>query len=709
MKNLPLPYFLILTILSFSCKAPSTEKVKDTNWSGYLGGNGTNQYSPLAQINIENVKELKVAWTYSSNDKNENNRSQIQCNPLVVDGIIYGSTPTMKFFALDAKTGEELWLFNPFEEDYKLFGMGVNRGLCMWQNGTEKKLLFTAGSFIYALDAQTGKPITTFGNNGKVDMHDGLGRDVSDLFIVSNSPGIIYDDLLIMGNRVSESIGAAPGHIRAYNVHSGKQEWIFHTIPHPDEPGNETWPKDAWKTSGGANAWSGMSLDEKRGIVFVPTGSASFDFYGGDRKGDNLYANCVLALNAKTGEKIWHYQTVHHDLWDRDLPCPPNLVQVEKEGKMVDAVAQVTKSSLIFLLDRETGKPLFPIEEKEFPASLLKGESASKTQPIPTLPKPFSRTQFLESDITNRSPEANSYVEAIWKNVLKGDYVPPSEQGAILIPGLDGGGEWGGGSFDPETQNLYINASEMPWIIQMLPYTKEKDGLLATEGMNLYKTQCQVCHGVDLKGASIHTVPSLVDVEKRLNEGEIIAIIKNGKGMMPAFANLEENKIKAIAAFLTKSKEKIQDREEEVSNKNDWPYPYVFGGYKRFTDPDGYPAITTPWGTLNAINLKTGELTWKVPLGNFDELESEVPTGRENYGGPVVTAGGLIFIGATGDEKFRVFNKFNGDLLFETDLPAGAYATPSVYAVDGKQYVVIACGGGKIGTKSGDKYVAFSL
>ncbi|MEM9935696.1 MAG: PQQ-binding-like beta-propeller repeat protein, partial [Bacteroidota bacterium] len=378
-------------------------------------------------------------------DTDPDGRSQIQCNPLIIDGVLYGSTPVLKFFALNAATGEEIWEFDPFEGQYDQFGMGVNRGMAYWASGRESRILFTAGSFLYSVDAKTGKPDVAFGENGKTDLHKGLGREVDDLFIVSNSPGVVFEDLLILGSRVSESTGAAPGHIRAFNVRTGEVEWIFHTIPQPGQFGYETWPEDAWRRIGGANAWSGMSLDKERGMVFVPTGSASYDFYGGDRQGDNLFANCIIALNAYTGERIWHYQTVHHDLWDRDLPAPPNLVTVVHDGKRIDAVAQITKSALIFLLDRETGEPLFPIEEVPVEASRLNGEKASPTQPIPTKPAPFSRHTIEEKDLNHLTEENFQYAKAIWANSLKGSpYIPPSEEGTFVFPGFDGGGEWGG-------------------------------------------------------------------------------------------------------------------------------------------------------------------------------------------------------------------------------------------------------------------------
>ena len=711
MSLLRIFFFAGIAVCVLSC----SQSVQDnTDWSAYQGGTESNQYSTLNQINTDNVQNLKVAWRYEAGDTDPDGRSQIQCNPLIIDGVLYGSTPVLKFFALDAATGKEIWKFDPFGGQYDQFGMGVNRGMAYWESGGESRILFTAGSFIYSVDAKTGKPDTAFGENGKADLHKGLDRDVDDLFIVSNSPGVVFEDLLILGSRVSESTGAAPGHIRAFNVRTGEVEWIFHTVPQPGQFGYDTWPEDAWKRIGGANAWSGMSLDKERGMVFVPTGSAAYDFYGGDRHGDNLFANCIIALNARTGERIWHYQTVHHDLWDRDLPAPPNLVTVVHDGKKIDAVAQIAKSALIFLLDRETGEPLFPIEEVPVAASRLNGEQASPTQPIPTKPAPFSRHTIEEKDLNSLTEENFEYAKAIWANSLKGSpYIPPSEEGTFVFPGFDGGGEWGGAAFDPETGNLIVNASEMAWILQMVPYSPESDGLMATVGESLYQVHCMSCHGKDLKGASIFTVPSLADVGSRLSKSQILQTLSSGKGMMPSFGHLEEDERKAITAFLTKSNEKIPAGSalNDKGKKESWPYPYFMTGYNRFKTPDGYPAISPPWGTLNAINLNTGELSWKVTLGEYEELTEKgiPPTGTENYGGPVVTAGGLVFIAATKDSKFRAFDKNTGEVLFEYELEAPGFATPATYSVDGKQYVVIAAGGGKIGMHSGDQYVAFAL
>ena len=704
-------FFLLALSFLFSCKNDAPQQYD--NWEAYLGGKDANQYSPLDQINTGNVHQLKQAWIYQSGDRDTANRSQIQCNPLIIDGVFYGTSPKLKLFALDASNGEERWVFDPFEGNYKDFGMGVNRGLAFWKRENENRIFYTAGPFLFAINPKNGQPIRSFGEDGKVDLHQGLDREVEGLFIVSNTPGIIFEDLLILGSRVSESTGPVPGHVRAFDVKTGEIRWIFHTIPHPGEVGYNTWPEDAWKNSGGANAWSGFSLDEERGIVFVPTGSASFDFYGGDRHGENLFANCVLALNAQTGERIWHYQTIHHDLWDRDLPAPGNLLTVTHNGQQIDAIAQITKAGYVFLFNRETGEPLFQIEERPVPPSDLEGESAWPTQPFPVKPPPFSRQEVTAKDLDTRSPEVYEYAKSVWERARKGSpYIPPNEEGFLLFPGFDGGGEWGGAAADPNSGIMYINSSEMPWLMQMGKYELPDDGLLASKGRQLYNVACIACHGSQLEGSNMYgNTPALTGLKDRLTADEVKSVIKNGKGVMPSFAVLKPQEVDALTAFLFDSSEKIAADSLDTNVNPTWPYPYVFKGYNRFYGPDGYPAITPPWGQLSAIDLNEGSIKWQITLGEHPELTAQgiPPTGTENYGGPAITAGGLIFIAATMDEKIRAFDQKDGRLLWESDLPAAGYATPAIYAIDGKQYIVIAAGGGKLGTKSGDAYVAFSL
>ena len=685
---------------------------QNTNWPGYLGDKASSQYSPLTQITPINVSKLSVAWTYHSGGADPENRSQIQCNPLIINGVLFGSSPRLVFFALDAATGEELWTFNPFDEGLGISGVGVNRGLAYWEKDGKARLLLTAGANLLAVNAKDGQLIRTFGNNGKVDLRKGLGREVDDRSISANSPGVIFEDLLILGTRVSEEKGAAPGHIRAYHVLTGEIAWVFHTIPKPEAFGAETWPENAWNEIGGANAWCGMSLDEKRGVVYIPTGSASYDFYGADRHGKNLFANCILALNARTGERIWHFQTIRHDLWDRDLPAPPNLVTVNHNGKKIDAVAQITKSGYVFLLNRDTGEPLFPIEEIPAPASDLPGEQAWPSQPLPTKPPPFARQLLTDDNITNISSASHDYVKKILSTTRTGrQFIPPSEEGTVIFPGFDGGGEWGGAAVDPATGILYVNANEMPWILTMIPVRNDKSNLAFNRGEGLYRQYCGGCHGIDKKGGSfMGTVPALTAVREKFGFDEFRQILQHGQGVMPAFSWLATWQMESLEAYLFELKERTLAVEEPPDTLPE-ESTYTNTGYIRFKDPEGYPAVKPPWGTLNAIDLNKGEILWQVPLGEFKELTAKgIPvTGTENYGGAIVTKSGLLFIGASQDEMFRAFDIKDGKVLWEHQLPAGGYATPSSYQVDGKQYVVIACGGGKMGTDSGDAYIAFAL
>ena len=648
--------------MGFGCRAP------DVDWPAYLGDSGSSQYSSLEQITVDNVGELELAWVYRSGDADSEDRTQIQCNPIIVDGVLYGTSPTLKLFALDAATGKELWRFDPFDDDYQLFGLGVNRGVTLW----EDRVVYTAGDKLYAVAKDSGEEIFN------LDLHVGLGERAEGLFIGSNTPGVVFENLLILGHRASENLPSVPGDIRAFDLETGDLVWSFHTIPHPGELGYDTWPEDAWKNSGGANAWAGLSVDVERGVVYVPTGSAAYDFYGGDRPGQNLFANTLLALDARTGERRWHYQFVHHDIWDRDLPAPPNLVTVNG----VDAVAQITKSGYVFVFDRDTGEPLFPIDEVPVARTELPGETTWPTQPVPTKPPPFARQELTAS---NLRPFARERFERLRPSV---PFTPPSREGTVILPGYDGGGEWGGAAFDPETATLYVNASEMPWVLTMM---EVHDTGLHTGGL-AYAMHCLYCHGVDREGDPIGIYPALTHLD---DEADVRDVIQNGRGAMPTFSHLEPEVTDSLVADLF-------DREDPFpDNAPHAPLPFMSTGYHRFVDDNGDPAIEPPWGTLSAIDLERGEIRWQVPLGGA--------TGAENYGGAVVTASGLVFIAASKDEKFRAFHKESGELLWEVDLPAGGYATPATYSVSGRQYVVIAAGGGKMGTPSGDAYLAFAL
>lgn len=711
-------FSIVAALFSGACN--STEDSKD--WPYYLGDKSVSHYSGLNQIDTNNVQSLKVAWVYHTNDADTVGGSQIQCNPIEIDGILYGTSPRLKLFALDAGNGNPKWTFDPFSI-YPGTGVqiNVNRGVTYWTDGDDKRIFYAVGSYIYAVDAQTGKLVQSFGDSGRVSLQAGLGRDVKNLYVTTTSPGIIFKNLLIMGTRVSETNPAAPGDIRAYDVRSGKIKWIFHTIPRPGEKGNETWnEKDAWEYTGGANSWAGMSLDEKNGIVFIPTGSPTFDFYGGLRKGQNLFANCILALNAATGKLIWYYQTVHHDLWDRDLPAPPNLVTIEYNGKKVEAVAQITKTGYIFLMDRISGKPLFPIHERPVPITpALPGEEPWPTQPVPELPVPFIKQKFTPDDINNLVPDSSQqHIRKLLSQLEPENdmFLPPSEKGTIIFPGFDGGGEWGGAAFDKESGLLYINANQVPWSLTMVRKSSKASAkhveTVAGHGHSVYINNCMACHGVNREGSG--NSPSLKNIAGKLSEKDVSEIIENGRRMMPAFKQISGEDKAALLSFLLGLKngnERFIAQVNKGEKRDNELMPYTMTGYKKIRTPEGYPGNKPPWGTLTAMDLKNGKIRWQIPLGEYPELSQKgiPPTGTENYGGPVLTAGGLLIIAATPDEKIRIFNKRTGQLLWERALPAAGFATPSTYEVNGKQYIVIACGGGKLNARSGDSYVAFAL
>jgi len=690
------PCFLLLG--GFLCSATARPQDKDAgvsrDWPAWGGGPENMHYSHLAQINRSNVKKLAVAWAFNTGEA-----GGLQTSPLIVGDVLYGITPTQKIFALDAPTGKLLWKF-----DSGINGTQPDRGLAYWSSGKDRRILVGVMNFLYALDAATGKPIPGFGEKGRIDLRKDLGRDPEKQSIALTSPGVVYKDLIIVGGRNPETLPAPPGDVRAYDVRSGKLRWAFHTIPHDGEFGNETWPAGAWKTSGAANNWAGMAVDPQRGIVFVPTGSAAFDFYGADRVGDDLFANCLIALNAETGERIWHFQGVRHDLWDRDFPSAPVLFTLKRDGKDVDAVAQTTKQGFVYLFERATGKPLFPIEYHKYPASTIPGEVAASEQPLPTKPAPYARQLLTEEMLTNRTPEVHRWaVEQFRKSRSEGQFVPFTlGKDTVIFPGFDGGAEWGGPAIDPETSTIYINSNEMAWMAALAENT-DSSSAKAT-----YLNQCGVCHGDKMAGAP-PAIASLIGIAGRLAPEQIAATIKSGKGRMPAFPNLSGEQLTALVDFLAsgENKELGSVGPELLGMK------YRFLGYRRFLDPAGYPAIAPPWGTLNAINLSTGEYAWRINLGEFPELAAQglKNTGTENYGGPIVTAGGLVFIGAASfDRKFHAFDKATGELMWETTLPFAGNATPATYEVSGRQYVVIAAGGGKDPKSgSGGVYVAFAL
>jgi glucose dehydrogenase len=762
------------------------------DWPTYNGGLDGDHYSRLKQIDRANVQRLQQAWIFDTGEK-----GGIQTNPLIVGRTLYAYTPTQKVVALDAASGELKWKF-----DSGVVGTQPARGLAWWSEGKEGRLFAGVMNFLYCLDPETGNPIASFGEGGRVDLRKELRGDYEKQSIVLTSPGVVYRDLIIVGGRNPETHPAPPGDIRAFDVRTGKLRWSFHTIPHPGEPGYETWPVEAWKTAGAANNWAGMALDAERGIVYVPTGSAVMDFYGGDRVGNDLYANSLLALDANTGKRIWHFQGVHHDIWDRDFPSPPAFFSIKRDGKTVEALAQTTKQGYLYLFDRLTGASLIPIHEHPYPASTVTGEVASATQPLPDGPEPFARQRLTEDMMTTRTPAAHEWAVKQFKELRSdGQFLPfVVEKQTVVFPGFDGGAEWGGPAIDPVAEVLYVNANEMAWLGGLTPVQRG-----GSPGEVTYRNQCAVCHGQDRAG-SPPAFPSLVDINKRMPEAKMVAAVHQGIGRMPSFPNIDDARLAQLLDFLKtdptppiagagkelasnpapagpetsadpagltvykarcaichgdhregvsasiptligvggrlstaqiielvhKGKGRMPPVSDLKGGRLDallrylksgaqsqnaaaemGPPEYNFTGYQKFLDPDGYPAFVPPWGTLSAIDLQTGKYLWKVPLGEYPELVKQgmKDTGSENYGGPIVTAGGVLFIGATiHDRLFRAFDSATGKLLWKTELPFAGLATPATYMVDGRQYVVIAASGGR-DPKSplGGEYIAFAL
>jgi quinoprotein glucose dehydrogenase len=623
-RNVP---WLACLFATLAAAAVNAQAPKNVDWPCVGNDPGCLRYSLLDQVNRDNVHQLKPAWTYHTGELRNGEGKTIECTPIVVDGVMYVTTGHLRVVALDAASGQVLWQFDPLKDHpcpHQPASGGVNRGCAFWSDGqtdgARRTIHGTSDGRLFSLDANTGKLDPDFGRDGIRDLRDELDPAVAELSYGPTSAPAIWKDTIIVGVSCGEGPSiAAPGDIRAFDVRTGRQLWRFRTVPAAGEFGNETWAANSWKNRGGCNAWGGLSVDVARGLVFAGLGSAAFDFYGGDRHGENLFANCTIALDANNGNRVWHFQTLRHDLWDHDLPVYPNLVTVTRAGRNVDAVAQVTKTGYVYLFDRATGQPLFDIQETPVPASDVPGEHAWPTQPIPVKPPPFSEQHFDESNVTDIATPNRESVLAQLQKVRRGPaFNPPSAEGTVAIPGFHGGANWSGASFDPTTGTLYVNSNNVPNLITLV------------------------------------------------------------------------------------------DEKSQESNYG----PYGHAGYVQLRDHEGYPAIKPPWGVLNAINLNTGEFAWRVPLGEYPELKARgvSQTGTENFGGTIVTAGGLVFIGGTKDERFRAFDKDTGRLLWEFQLPAGGYATPSTYMVGGRQYVVIAAGGaGKLGTKAGDAFVAFAL
>ncbi len=681
---------VLLTALPYVASASAAER---NSWAEYGGSPDSAQYSGLAQVNRENVSRLHVIWRYSTGDS-----GKYLFNPLIAHGVMYVLAKHNSIVALDAKTGRELWL----HETHPTSQLITNRGINYWESadGRERRLLFSCNNVLQAIDAKTGKRIVSFGKDGGVDLREGLGRDPESLTLVqSSTPGKIFENLLILGSATNEEYHSGPGDVRAYDVRSGRLVWSFHTIPHPGEYGYDTWPPDAWKRAGGANAWSELSLDTARGIVYVPTASPKYNFYGANRKGANLFGDCLLALDARTGKRLWHFQMVHHDIWDYDNATAPKLLTVMHDGKKLDIVAQVNKEGFVWVFERETGKPLWPIEERSVPQSDMPGEQTWAMQPFPLQPPPFARQAFTEKDLNpyiSDPRERDEWLEKIRRARNQGMFTPPGTQDTVEMPGNNGGANFGGAAVDPHSGRLFVVSKDLPAMLRLQLAEKRLPLHAAVpeeRGRSLYESNCELCHGSDRNGRP-PAVPSLVSIHQRLSGEKLRSIIQQGQGQMPGFAHLKPNEIDDLLTYLAHPDPATAagDRGESAVPEQgpDGTLHYKSGFGFMFTS-SGLPAISPPWTTLTAYDLNRGTIEWQVPLGEVPELAAR---GIRNTGshfpkvGPVVTAGGLIFAG-TRDRKFRALDTRSGKVLWETTLTAGLEGMPAVYELDGREYIAV--------------------
>ncbi|QNI35917.1 outer membrane protein assembly factor BamB family protein [Edaphobacter albus] len=679
----------VLLTSSLALTAVSASAQTYNTWREYGGSADGAQYSSLRQINRANVSKLQQAWTFSTGDS----RGYV-FNPLVIGRTMYVLAHNNSVVALDAATGKELWS-QPLHAKTLLI---TNRGLNYWQSkdGKDRRLIFAVDNALRELDATTGKPIESFGVGGRVDLREGLGRNPESLTLVqSYNPGRIYGDLLILGSATNEEYASGPGDIRAYNVLTGKMEWIFHTIPHPGEPGYETWPKDAWKSVGGANDWSSMALDEKRGIVFVPTASPKYNFYGANRPGKNLYGDSLLALNARTGKLIWYYQMVHHDIWDYDNATTPQLLTVRQNGRMVDAVVVANKEGFVWAFERTTGKPLWPIEERPVPKSDMPGEETWPTQPFPTKPAPFARQSFTAKDLSPflEPAERESLLKQMAAARNGGLFTPPSTTDTVEMPGNNGGANYGGSAIDPVRGYFYVVSKDLPAMLKLtLAAEPLKTGTSEVRGRSLYEANCSLCHG-DNRAGKPPAIPSLAEVSGRLSDDEIRKTIRSGKGAMPSFGQLKDPEIDALLAYLAhpeRAPETVTAPAQAKPVVTDPIKAHYRSSFGFMFAESGLPVIAPPWTTLTAYDLNSGDIRWQIPLGEVPELAAK---GIKNTGShfpkinPVVTAGGLIFTGSR-DRKIRALDSSTGKVLWETEVDAALEGMPAVYEIDGREYVV---------------------
>ena len=665
-------------------------------WNDYAGTADSMQYSSLKQINKANVAQLKLAWQVKAPGPS----GRFSFNPLVIDGKMYLVGENNSIFALDATTGKQLWV-------HHVEGRPTNRGFNYWESAdrSDQRLIFAADSYLQEINLKTGITINTFGNDGRVNLREGLGRDpklVGD--VQSGTPGRVFENLIVLGSAPGEMYGSPSGDIRAYDVKTGKLVWTFHTVPQPGEFGYETWPKDAWKYSGGANTWGGLSIDEKRGIAYFPLGSPTYDLYGADREGDNLFGNCLLALDVRTGKRLWHFQMVHHDLWDYDLTASPNLLTVKHNGKNVDIVAQATKFGFLYVLDRVTGKPLWPVEERTVPKSDMPGEHASPTQPFPTLPPPFSRQKFTVDDINPHLEQAekDKLRATLMEAYNEGIFTPPAyNRNQIAVPGEMGGANWGSTAGDPATGMLYVRAYDAPAIHKLTadPPGNQRNAVAVTteqKGYALYMQNCIGCHGPDRER---------IPFPKEMARAQFTASLRSGKGEMPSFSttSLSAENIDALAAFLTDpAKGTLPPPANAAGGRGRAGLPPPApppAGQSRYYGPfgnifkatNGLIAMSPPWSSIVAYDLNQGTIKWRVPIGTTPGLAAKgiKDTGSSAFirNGPVVTAGGLIFIGTGPDRMLHALDKDTGKMLWEVEMPANPDGIPAVYEVAGRQYI----------------------
>ena len=684
-----------------------------STWRSYGGSPDGAQYSALQQINRSNVSGLKVAWSYGTGDS-----QKYAFNPLVVDGTMYVLAKNNSIVALDAATGKEIWT-HPTDANTTLI---TNRGIDYWESAdrSDRRLLFSLRNELQEVDARTGLPIPQFGNHGVVDLREGLGRDAKSLTLVqSYNPGRIFNDLLILGSATNEEYSSGPGDIRAYDVRTGRLAWSFHTIPHPGEPAYETWPKDAWKSVGGANDWSGMALDEKRGIVYVPTASPKYNFYGANRPGKNLYGDCLLALNARTGKLVWYYQMIHHDIWDYDNDSTPMLTTVVHQGKKVDVVAQAGKVGFLWVFNRETGEPLWPIEERPVLKSAMPGEETWPTQPFPSRPPPFARQSFTVKDLSPflEPAEREQLTREMESAHNEGLFTPPGLENTVEMPGNNGGANWGGAAANPDNGEVYVVSKDLPAMLKLeLPSKAAQTGSAVEQGRSIFTANCSLCHGANREG-SPPAIPSLVHVSDKLSDAQIQSVVQHGRGPMPAFSSLSPAEISSLLSYL-----KHPELAPAVASVTAAaPLDPLTAQYKSsfgfMFAKSGLPVIRPPWTTLTAYDLNAGTIRWQIPLGTVPELAAR---GFDKTGSqfpkvsPVVTAGGLIFTG-TRDRKVRAIDSANGKIVWEAEVDAALEGMPAVYEVQGQEYVVFcAAAPAAISTRSPagsipGAYVAFAL